>query len=93
MTKTEKRAFALLGTIVIIMAIVAMIFVYNNNKDTIDEGEYKVVSYTVREGDTLWSIANRNAHEGDKTEDYIAHITAMNDGLKMWTGEVIEILK
>jgi tRNA(Leu) C34 or U34 (ribose-2'-O)-methylase TrmL len=62
-------------------------------KHTIDEGEYKVVSYTVREGDTLWSIANRNAHKGDKTEDYIAHITAMNEGLKMWTGEVIEILK
>ena len=90
---TNKSVGAVFAILIILMAIISVVALYVNNKDTIDEDEYEVVAYTVRKGDTLWSIASRNAHEGDKTEDYIAHITALNDGLKMWTGEVIEILK
>lgn len=66
-------------TILIILLVVASIYAIGKRFNELTSISYIEEEYTIKNGDTLWSIAEQNANEHQDLREYIFKLKKVNN--------------
>jgi len=93
-TKNTIKVFAVIA-ILIIFAVLCVVAIINNTKQmtTINTADYTIEEYTVKAGDTLWSLSNRYKSEYEYNRAWISAVVELNsfDTTTLHIGETIQV--